>query len=109
MIEKLQRIGMSRNEAVIYLVLTRKGGLSPGQICTETGINRTTVYDTVRRLIQKGYVNTIITGNRRLFPPATPKSIIEQIQDQEKVARELQSDLSAIAMDKNDNEQISIL
>ena len=53
--EKLQKIGLNPNEIKIYLVLLRLGQGLAGEISKESQINRTTTYDSIERLIEKGW------------------------------------------------------
>ncbi|MDD5191832.1 MAG: helix-turn-helix domain-containing protein [Candidatus Nanoarchaeia archaeon] len=87
--EDLREIGFNLNEAKIYLILLEYGSLQAGQISKKTQINRRTIYDTIERLIEKGYISYSIIANKRVFKASNPDFIIEKIKAIEKQAQNL--------------------
>ena len=57
-IEHLQSLGLSRNEAKVYLSLLRFYPVTGYQLSKQTGIRRSVVYDVLHRLIERGAVYT---------------------------------------------------
>ncbi len=55
----LTDLGFENKEIKIILALTKSGSLSALQLSKETGIDRTTVYDVLNKLINKGVVSSI--------------------------------------------------
>ena len=78
--EQLERLGLNRNEAKIYLALLDLGEAQAGQISKKAQINRTTTYDSVERLIQRGLVTYVIKANKKVFQPVHPTKILEKIK-----------------------------
>jgi len=58
--ENLSKLGLSPSEIKVYLHLIKKGSSYANRISSETGINRTNVYEALDRLIAKG-------GKRKLL------------------------------------------
>ncbi|MBU1165702.1 hypothetical protein KKF81_02045 [Candidatus Micrarchaeota archaeon] len=79
----LSKIGLSENEAKIYLVLLKLGPLSAYQIAQRTGIYRPHVYDKLSTLIQKGLVSYVQQGKKRIFSPAPPSKVLDYLKEQE--------------------------
>ena len=52
--QTLERIGLSKNEAKVYLVLLELGLTSSKAIIEKTNLHRQIVYDTLDLLIEKG-------------------------------------------------------
>jgi len=82
--QKLIEIGLNKNEAKIYLVLLKLGSSQAGKISKESQINRTTVYDTLNRLIEKGVVKYSLSANKKVFSATDPRKILKQLKDKQK-------------------------
>jgi sugar-specific transcriptional regulator TrmB len=79
----LQEIGLSQTESKVYLALLELGNGLAGAITKESGINRTNVYDALERLLDKGLVTYVITANRKVFEPVSPKKLQEILKEKE--------------------------
>jgi len=87
-VENLQKIGFNLNEAKIYLILLEYGSLQAGLLSKKTQINRRTTYDTIERLIEKGYISYSVIANKRIFKAVSPDIILEKIKETERQARD---------------------
>ena len=58
----LQEIGLTKNEAKIYIALQKSGSSLVSAIAEETKLNRTHIYDRLNHLIKKGIVFFDIQG-----------------------------------------------
>ena len=58
--EKLQQVGLTGNEAKVYLELVKKGESSANQVAKDIGMDRTLTYTVLNHLIEKGQVSYII-------------------------------------------------
>jgi len=63
----LEKIGLTGNESKIYLALLRHGTAKAGKISKRAGINRTTTYDALKRLLEKGLISYVVRENRKYF------------------------------------------
>lgn len=86
--EALLKIGLSGNEVDIYLALLQLGPSLVSKIVQKTGINRTNIYDRLKRLIDKGLVAYIIKSNRKYFYAAEPKRIMRYLEEKEEKIEE---------------------
>lgn len=78
----LVKLGLSSNEAKVYLYLLEKGGNIGGtKIATGTGIHRQYVYLIIPKLIKSGLVEEISIGKRSRYTALSPNRL-------EKIARE---------------------
>ena len=82
-IRVLESIGLNKNEIIIYLDLIEVGESSAGDISKRTKIHRSNVYDTIKKLIEKGIVRELIKDNRRVFFPIAPKDILNYFKQKE--------------------------
>lgn len=95
----LKRIGLSKNESLIYLTLLKMGPSQVSKIAKNSEIYRPYVYDTLERLSEKGLVNFIIIDGKRHFSATSPDKLLEleneKIDELRKAIPELNS-LSSI-------------
>lgn len=106
--EKLQKLGLNLGEAKVYLVLLTLGKAQAGEISKKSQINRTTVYDSLERLIERGLVTYIISANKKIFRPVKPAVLIEKIKETEKIATELLPELEDLYKKSKEKEESDI-
>ncbi len=94
--DKLQRLGLSRNEAKIYLALLEIGEAQAGALSKKTQINRTTTYDALERLLEKGLISYSIQAGRKMFQASSPEKLMENIKEQEHTAKEIIPELQQV-------------
>ena len=76
MLEKyLQDIGLTTNEAVIYLALLQVDGTTALELSKKTNINRSTVYVTIESLSKKGLVSETTIGKKTQFQAESPERL----------------------------------
>lgn len=95
--ETLEHMGMSKNEAKVYLALARNGLSSAGKIAHLSKVHRTNVYDAIERLIEKGLVCYITKDGTKHFEATEPENLMNLIKEKE---IELQKILPSLALDK---------
>ncbi len=77
----LYKIGMTRNEAKVYMALLDLGTARAGQITEKSGVHRRNVYDAIDRLMEKGLLSFVIVNSKKLFSPVNPKRFLELIEE----------------------------
>jgi sugar-specific transcriptional regulator TrmB len=107
-IAKLEKIGLNLNEAKIYLALLELGQAQAGDISKKTQINRTTVYDSLERLIQNGLVSFVISANKKVFKPVAPKKLLSQIEEKENTIKEILPELECLFAQSKEKEETDI-
>lgn len=95
-INKLKFLGLTKIEAKIYLVLLKLGMSKAGQISKEIQINRTTTYDSLRRLLDKGLVSYVVQANTKVYEATNPEIILELVKEKEKEAKSIIPQLKEI-------------
>ena len=85
----LARLGFTKNESKIYLELLSSPHQTAGQISKKIGINRRSVYDSIARLLEKGYLGYNISSNKKFFFSVSPRAIKENIKEMEEIADDL--------------------
>jgi len=71
--------GMTSNEAEIYLTLLKKGPLNTYKIAEITGFHRGGLYDTIKRMQEKGYVSSVAVDNKQLIQAADPDVLADML------------------------------
>jgi len=86
----LEEFGLTKIEEKVYLALL-KGGLSPAaDIIKKTQLHRTTVYDVLSRLIEKGLASYIIQNKIKYYSSASPSKFLDIASEEKKQAEEKQ-------------------
>ncbi len=92
----LYKIGLTRNEAKVYMALLNLGTAQAGQITEKSGVHRRNVYDSIDRLMEKGLISFVIVNNKKLFSPVNPKRFLELIDEKKFELDSLKSDFQKI-------------
>lgn len=79
----LERAGLSRNEAKVYLTLLRHGSSKAGKLSKYSQLNRTTTYDVLKGLLDKGLISYVVRGKIKYFEIVNPKQLKEFIKEKE--------------------------
>lgn len=106
--ESLQKIGFSLNEAKVYLALLEFGQAMAGEISKKSQVNRTSTYDAIERLVEKGFVKYILQANRKVFQPVAPASIIEHLKEQEGLVNQLIPELNLLYKKNKEKEETGV-
>lgn len=72
----LENLGFGERETRIYLALTKEQNLTALQISKKTEIDRTTTYDLLEKLTNKGIVSSFIQNKVKHFKSLTPKNLL---------------------------------
>ncbi len=107
-IKELERIGLNLNEAKIYVALLELGQAQAGDISKKTQINRTTVYDSLERLIQDGLVVFVISANKKVFNAVNPQKLLDRVLERENTIREILPELEGLFAQSKEKEETNI-
>jgi len=79
----LEELGLSKNEAKVYLALLEIGSATGGQIAEKCGIHRTNVYDALERLVEKGLASYILKEKTKYFEATDPNNLMNLLKRKE--------------------------
>jgi len=85
----LEKIGFSPNEIKTYLVLNEKGSLPAGKVAKHAKIDRSSCYNSLKILQEKGLVSYVIISNVKYFQSTGPRKILDFIKTQEQDVKEI--------------------
>jgi sugar-specific transcriptional regulator TrmB len=95
-LDDFKELGLSENEAKVYVALLELGQTTTGQIIKKTGIYRVMVYDTLEKLLNLGLANYSIIKNIKYFEAENPKQLLELVKNKEIIAESIITNLSKL-------------
>jgi predicted transcriptional regulator len=94
--ETLKRLGMTENEAKLYIVLVKNGRMASGKIISKTGFQSSVVYHLLNSLIEKGFVSYITERKKKIFFASEPQSLKRLVEKKESEIVLLKKDLISV-------------
>ncbi len=93
----LERVGLTKNESIVYLTLLQSGTSKTGEILVKSGLNSGKIYEILESLKAKGLASESLINNIRFFSAAPPSQILkwldlkkeEIVSDQNLIKNEL--------------------
>src|SRR5207245_6682122 len=85
--EALQRIGLSRYEALVFVNLARAGAATAGDVARASGVNRVQTYRALEGLEARGLVEVTLDRPRRYAARAL-QDVFDMIADEKKAELE---------------------
>ena len=77
--KSLESLGLTHNEAIAYVSLSRLGSSKTGALLKESGLNTGKVYEILDSLKRKGLVSETVIDGVKHFTAAPPDKLIEYI------------------------------
>ena len=93
----LRETGLSKGEIEVYLSLLKLGSVPVSKIKEHTSIHRTTIYDFLEKLLNKGLVNYIIKGNVKYYNAGAPENLLEFLKEKEERIKEALPELKKLS------------
>ena len=81
--EILQNLGFTYAEAKVYLLLLALGSVKVGRIIEKSGLQSSTVHNTLNSLADKGYATHILKGKIKVYQAVNPRNILKEFKDKE--------------------------
>jgi sugar-specific transcriptional regulator TrmB len=75
--DTLEKLGLNTKEAIVYQSLLSLGPSPIRAIAEKSAINRGTTHECLKSLLQKGVVNYLPRGRRKLFAPRNPEVLLQ--------------------------------
>jgi len=108
-IEKtLEKIGFSPNEIKVYLTLNGNGSTKAGRIAKLAKIDRSSAYNSLKLLQEKGLVSYVNIGKVKWFQVTGPRRILDYIKEQEEDVRKILPQLQAVHKTKKVEGQVRL-
>ncbi|MGV8152208.1 MAG: TrmB family transcriptional regulator [Candidatus Nanoarchaeia archaeon] len=83
-ISQLESIGLKEKEAKVYISLLKHGESLANSLAKETEILRSSIYDYLDVLIEKGFVSYTIKSGKKYFHAVDPSKILNNFEEEKK-------------------------
>ncbi len=95
-IQQLEKIGLNQKESRVYLSLLELGKGSISDLTKKSGIKRTTAYDIIDSMRQKGLIEISTKGKRKIYSAVNPQIIAEQLENKKRTLQRVLPELLSI-------------
>src|SRR3989338_3450341 len=85
----LEKLNFSVNEAKVYITLLRIGPSFAGAIAKEAHLDRSSTYNALKLLIERGIISTLFENKRTIYVPEDPKKIMDYFHEKEAIAQKI--------------------
>jgi sugar-specific transcriptional regulator TrmB len=102
--EILRSIGFSKSETLVYLELVKNNNATVFEISKKTNLHRANIYDSLRKLIEKGFVSKVKKDNKTIFKSVSPLKIKDYFKQKEKDLESIIPYLKDFAEDEEDEQ-----
>lgn len=80
-ISQLEKIGLKEKEARVYVALLKKGETLANPLAKETNILRSSIYDYLDILLEKGFASYVVKSGKKYFHAVNPEKIIDNFEE----------------------------
>lgn len=106
--EVLRKSGLSMNEAKVYLALLQLGSSKAGKVSKLAEIDRTSTYNSLKLLLEKGLASYVVIGKTKWFQPAPPEKLLILVREKEENLRNIIPALKAEYKEKKLEENVRL-
>src|SRR3989344_206197 len=106
--EILKELGLTRTEIRIYLTLLELGTSTAGKILEKSKLPNSTVHRDLNSLIEKGIINYILEGKRKIYQATDPENFFDFIEEKKRKFEEILPELKAKQKPEKDKETASV-
>lgn len=89
----LGELGLSDGEIKVYMALLKLGSSPVSALKEETNLHRTTIYDFIEKLLNKGLVNYVIKNNVKYYNATHPNKLADLLKEKEGKLMQILPDL----------------
>ncbi len=100
--KELEKIGLNKKEAKVYLACLELSEATVWQIAKKSGVKRTTVYDIIEILKDKGLISSVIKNKKAYYYAESPKKLENNLNEKKEILQGIMPELLSVAnmMDK---------
>ena len=104
----LKEYGLSENESKTYLALLKLGDSTAQMDAKHSSVPRTTTYNLLESLIQKGIVGTIVKDSKKHFQAGRPKVLLNKLDQKKKAIKEIIPELNSLASSVKEKPDVTV-
>ena len=102
----LSDLGLSEGEIRVYLALLKLGSVPVRRIKEETRLHRTTVYDFIEKLLNKGLIHYSVKGHMKHFNATHPKRLLDFLREKQDRVNDILPEL--INLNTGNQEEVAV-
>ncbi len=106
--EILVEYGLSEKEAKVYTVLLSIKNSTVNNIAKKTGLIRTTTYDILKSLKEKGIVSFIVSNKIQYFQAAEPEKLIQILEEKKEKMKSILPQLKELHLEVSNMPSIEV-
>lgn len=103
--DTLENLGLDKKEVEIYLELIKKDNVTVSELSKNIKIDRTTIYDVIQRLMNKGIVSTIKINKSNHYKALRPKKMLKFFEEKHIELKSIIPELETITNNKSESLQ----
>jgi sugar-specific transcriptional regulator TrmB len=92
-IEVLEELGLTKSEIKTYITLLELGSSTAGLILEKSALQNSVMHKALNSLIEKGIINYVLEGRRKIYSATEPEHFIQYIDDKKKRFEQLLPEL----------------
>lgn len=105
----LEELGLSAGEVRVYLALLKHGPSKVNTITRETKLHRTTIYDFLEKLGNKGLVSDVVQQGTHIYRAAPPDQLFELLESRKQNLTSIYDDLAKLQKTKPQEIVVEVL
>jgi sugar-specific transcriptional regulator TrmB len=106
--EILKSLGLSDKEIKIYLASLQLGSSLVQNIASFAGLNRTSAYDLLKSLEQKGFVSYAIQSGKMFYQATQPNKIISMLKEREELVKKILPELNSLSQSTSKRPNVEV-
>ncbi len=104
--EALVELGLTNNEARVYLTLLGKGEMPANEMARLSGVHRVNVYDIIDRLLKKGLIAAAIKTNKYYYKASDPRDLALMLEEKKDRLNEVLPKLKSMYHSAPEKEEV---
>lgn len=96
LIKDLQNTGLSEKEAKVYLASLELGQSNINQLAKKSEVKRTTIYDLLASLKEKGLISETKKGKKTLYFAEDPRALLNRLEEKKTVLSKIMPQLLSV-------------
>jgi len=92
----LESLGLTKNEALVYITLVKTGSSKTGQLLKESGINTGKIYDILNSLKKRGLVSETIINKVKHFSASPSEKLLEYINAKKEILKKEENTVKSL-------------
>ena len=85
----LEYLGLTSTEIKVYLALLELGSASAGKVLEKSRLPNSTIHRDLNSLIEKGLINFILHGKRKIYTATEPEHFFDFIEEKKRKFKEI--------------------